>query len=441
MFCRIRCLVILFDLLILGKRQAEGLQLRDSSGANQGSEAALLRRGRHVEHADHTMGTLEVDTRESLVIIDNRSLKKELTQHFLWRASSANLQEQMADGNSNDTRSSIECPSLPWPRFSLPHSRFHTSELSQFCEPIGQGGFGKVYRAQTVDGRSLSIKIQQHIPGDYTEVVFLSYFSKELPPFRSSVWQPSRFVTYYDSVVKNADDYIAMEYAAGRDLSYVIGNLNTMPDRWSEMQTVQRLFAEMVQGLYVMHQHGVIHRDLKPGNILLTSECFQSESSCHAKISDPGLACPLSNPASNDYGECKFARYDRESRSRVCVPACAGVAGTALYTAPELLRSWNENTHAYELDSGPEADVWTLGLILYELLFGALPWANIRPTRVKDSIMTFHIQNDANFRTLLSHPDQFSWATTSLEGMLHPHQNRWTVADVCNNVQCHLNGK
>merc|ERR1719277_2579639 len=141
-----------------------------------------------------------------------------------------------------------------------------------------------------------------------------------------------------------------------------------------------RLFVEMVKGIGVMHDAGYIHRDLKPANVLITGDCG-SAASCHAKVADLGLSCSHSGKISK----------------------CSGIGGTPLYLAPETVRL--SKTRGMQFTDGvhEKNDVWALGLIFYEMLFGRLP-ASIAGSSsmaaLERNIMAFSIVSDSGYMTL-----------------------------------------
>jgi serine/threonine protein kinase len=110
---------------------------------------------------------------------------------------------------------------------------------------------------------------------------------------------------------------------------------------------------QLCAGLHYLHSHGVIHRDIKPENILLGG----TEEVC---LADFGISTMI------DDGRTGISQRDLLSFTN------AAARGTAVYLAPELLRTDRERSLRA---SDEPIDVWALGLSLYVLLFGRLPWA------------------------------------------------------------------
>eukprot|EP00442_Polarella_glacialis_P045391 CAMPEP_0115086094 /NCGR_PEP_ID=MMETSP0227-20121206/22358_1 /TAXON_ID=89957 /ORGANISM="Polarella glacialis, Strain CCMP 1383" /LENGTH=665 /DNA_ID=CAMNT_0002475441 /DNA_START=249 /DNA_END=2246 /DNA_ORIENTATION=+ len=152
-----------------------------------------------------------------------------------------------------------------------------------------------------------------------------------------------RLYEYYEDY---ENIYLIMERAAGGELHQVLQeqrrkNLE-LPERW--VATVTR---QCLQAIQYVHSMGIIHKDLKSENIMLLRECDVDDpkSQPHAVIIDLGIADVFN------------ARLGRRARS--CV-----VAGTPTHMAPEV---WRGNF-------GPVADVWSLGVVLFELLSGEVPF-------------------------------------------------------------------
>lgn len=139
--------------------------------------------------------------------------------------------------------------------------------------------------------------------------------------------------------------YLILEYCAGGDLAKFIRSRGRLDEKLA-----QRFLQQLSEGLLVLHKLNFIHRDLKPQNILLT------DTSDHTtlKIADFGFARSL--------GPADMA---------------ATVCGSPLYMAPEILR--HEKYDA-------KADLWSLGTILYELLFGEPPFSGPNPMQLLATI-------------------------------------------------------
>ena len=132
--------------------------------------------------------------------------------------------------------------------------------------------------------------------------------------------------------------YLILEYCAGGDLAKFIRNRNCVSEK-----IAMPLLTQLADGLRVLHSQNFIHRDLKPQNILLTDE----SDTPMLKIADFGFA-----------------------RALMPQDMAATICGSPLYMAPEILR--HEKYDA-------RADLWSVGTILYELLYGAPPFTASNP--------------------------------------------------------------
>ena len=197
-------------------------------------------------------------------------------------------------------------------------------------ERLGSGGMGAVYRAfdETLE-RSLALK---RLLADGTDPVRRARFRREARA-AARLNHPA-IVHIYDIVETPDGDWIAMELVLGETLDQ---RLAAGPLGWPE---AVRLGREILDGLACAHQHGILHRDLKATNIMVTR-------SGHAKILDFGLAKFLSEP-----------REQGLSRAGV-------ILGTVHAMSPE---------QAMGLPMDPRADLFSFGSLLYELLTGVSPF-------------------------------------------------------------------
>jgi eukaryotic-like serine/threonine-protein kinase len=186
---------------------------------------------------------------------------------------------------------------------------------------IHRGGFGEVYYALTDAGKEVALKLlRQH-------------FDVELRGVSQCLnLKHPNLVTIFD--IKNDPDgdyWIIMEYVAGKSLSQVLdGYPDGMP-----IDDVRKWLAGLVEGLSFLHDRGIVHRDLKPGNVFIENGVV--------KIGDVGLS--------------KFISESHRSAQTQSV-------GTVYYMAPEVAHG----------RYGREVDVYSLGIVLYELISGRVPF-------------------------------------------------------------------
>jgi serine/threonine protein kinase len=134
--------------------------------------------------------------------------------------------------------------------------------------------------------------------------------------------------------------FIAMEYVDGRTLDLI------PRDQWAP-ESIVRYGTQVAQAVEYAHRHGIIHRDLKSANVMISAEG-------HVKVLDFGLASRM--PA---------AEMETLTRTRVGDAYAGPLAGTLAYLAPELLRG---------TAADKRSDVWSLGVLLYEMAAGRLPF-------------------------------------------------------------------
>jgi Tfp pilus assembly protein PilF len=191
----------------------------------------------------------------------------------------------------------------------------------EIAGPLGAGGMGEVYRAtDTRLGRAVAIKTV-HAP-------FSERFEREARAI--SALNHPHVCTLYDVGSFEGTGYLVMELVEGEPLR------GPMP--WKE---AARRVAEVCDALDAAHRKGIVHRDLKPGNVLLTP--------LGVKVIDFGLA------RQEDAGETTVAG----------VTAAGVVMGTVAYMAPE---------QAAGRPADARSDLWAVGMILFEILSGRLPY-------------------------------------------------------------------
>jgi len=218
----------------------------------------------------------------------------------------------------------------------------------RLLEKIGEGGMGVVFRAsdQRLD-RNVALKVLP--PGTLTDEAARKRFRKEALAL-AKLSHPNIGVIY-DFNTQDGVDFLVMEYIAGNTLAVKLAG------RSLAEKEVVALGAQIAAALEEAHEQGVVHRDLKPGNVMVTPKGL-------AKVLDFGLA-KLLRPA----GDVEATQTFTETQ---------GVAGTLPYMAPEQLRG-------EALDA--RTDIYALGCVLYELTTGRRAFAEHSAPRLTDAIL------------------------------------------------------
>jgi len=220
------------------------------------------------------------------------------------------------------------------------------------AEKIGGGGMGIVYRARDIGlDRDVAIKVlPEHMERDETAWGRLLQEARML----SSLNHP-HICAVYEVGEEDGKPYIAMEFVRGLPLSVMLRN-GPLPSP----QALQ-YGRQISQALAHAHEQGIIHGDLRSANVMITTDGI-------AKVLDFGLARRL-----------QPEDLEKISTSHESLESFGPVGGTLPYLAPELLRGHSPNI---------QSDIWALGVLLYEVLTGKLPFAGRTPFELSTSIMT-----------------------------------------------------
>ena len=202
-------------------------------------------------------------------------------------------------------------------------------------ERLGSGGMSNVYKAtDRILERQVAVKIlAEHLSDDER---FVARFRREARAVARLI-HPN-IVQVYDSGVDDGRHYIVMEYVAGRSGAQMLQRQGPV-----DPEVAAEIGIEACAGLDYAHRRGIIHRDIKPGNLMITG----------GPVGGGDLAVKLT-----DFG---IARAIEQTR----ITQVGSVVGTAAYLSPEQVRG-DEAT--------PATDVYALGVVLYQFLTGRLPY-------------------------------------------------------------------
>ncbi|VDN98094.1 unnamed protein product [Rodentolepis nana] len=207
------------------------------------------------------------------------------------------------------------------------------------CEPIADGTFGRLYLAiHILTRQQVAIKVidKRKLTGELHRVRCEIEALKRLS-------HPNIYSLYH-VIETDGAFYLVLEYVPGGELfDYILHNGNL------EESHARILFRQLVSAICYSHSKGIAHRDLKPENILLKDDYS-------IRVIDFGLCA-------------------KNADSKYLNTFCGSLA----YAAPEVLQN-----HEY---SGPAADIWSMGVILYAMLMGCLPFDPSKPEKLTKLIV------------------------------------------------------
>jgi ABC-type oligopeptide transport system substrate-binding subunit/serine/threonine protein kinase/predicted ATPase len=219
-------------------------------------------------------------------------------------------------------------------------------------ERVGSGGFGVVYRAfQPAVGRAVAVKVI--LPEYANQAEFVRRFEREAQ-LVARLEHP-HIVPLYDYWREAEGAYLVMRWLGGGDLGRALQR-----GPWS-LEAAARLLGQVADGLAFAHERAVVHRDIKPENILLDEQG-------NAYISDFGIAKVVMAP---HQGKVLMAPHQGKVLVRVAETTKDGaVRGSLWYIAPEQAQSQRVT---------PQTDLYSLGIVMFEILAGEHPYAGLAP--------------------------------------------------------------
>lgn len=219
----------------------------------------------------------------------------------------------------------------------------------EIIKKIGDGGMAFVYKAKDILlNRIVAVKVLR--PEFVDDDEFLGKFKREAEAV-ASLSHPN-IVNVYDVGEDGKVHYIVMEYIDGQNLKEIIKNEGTLDE-----YTALDITKQIAMALSAAHKKGIIHRDIKPHNILISNEGRV------VKVADFGIAKAVSNSTMTNIGS---------------------IIGSVHYFSPEQAKGKFVSNNA---------DLYSLGIVLYEMIIGKVPFRGDSPI----SIALQHINDEIEF--------------------------------------------
>jgi hypothetical protein len=215
-------------------------------------------------------------------------------------------------------------------------------ERYRVLRALGKGGMGEVHEIERIsDGRRLAIKVLSGVVNRDA----LARFAREAQ-IAAALDHPNVVAAQDVGVTASGTLFYVMELVSG-------GTLADESKRYGDPRWAIPVLRQIAAALSAMHARGIVHRDLKPSNVLLNSE--------QAKVTDFGIAS-LADSLPTGAGDSTVSLGARSGLTRT-----GAFMGTPRFMAPELVNGAR--------DVLPSADLWSFGVIAYELLTGSAPFA------------------------------------------------------------------
>ncbi|KAF9908598.1 hypothetical protein BX616_000081 [Lobosporangium transversale] len=279
------------------------------------------------------------------------------TQSWVSTQADEDMSESSVLDTGSETLTSVAAPNSASSAISAPSSQRkiypglkNTVGPYKLLHSIGQGSFSEVKMAvDTRTGDHVAIKVMSKAMIQSSDRLGISV--RRESDLLKSIHHPN-IIGFREVVETSLQTCIVMDYASGGELFEYVADKRAKASE----QDIQYIFAQIVDAVDYLHQNNIVHRDLKLENVLL----------------EPRMDAPLRPTVKlTDFGLAKVIEADTPLLTTRC--------GSEDYAAPEIILG-----QPYD---GREADIWSLGVMLYALLVGFLPF-NMRPGMGRKSFLS-----------------------------------------------------